>query len=121
MDDLGVALGDVVAALTAAVATTDAALVRLDDAVSVVAVVSAFDSLAVLLSEAATVDDLSAFLMDTTYSARGVRSLPADLEKIIAGDLSPVAEIAEEDEQVDLLLDGLSALPPFPRFPRSRA
>ncbi|MEC8456796.1 MAG: alpha/beta hydrolase [Pseudomonadota bacterium] len=43
-----------------------------------------------------TVDDLSAFLMDTTYSARGVRSLPADLEKIIAGDLSPVAEIAED-------------------------
>jgi len=42
-----------------------------------------------------TVDDLSAFLMDTTYSRTGVRRLPADLEKIIAGDLSPVAEIAE--------------------------
>lgn len=41
-----------------------------------------------------TVDDLSAFLMDTTYSARGVRSLPADLDRIIAGDLTPVAEIA---------------------------
>lgn len=43
-----------------------------------------------------TVDDLSAFLMDTTYSRTGVRRLPADLEKIIAGDLSPVAEIAED-------------------------
>ncbi|WP_426025500.1 alpha/beta hydrolase [Brevundimonas sp. TSRC1-1] len=43
-----------------------------------------------------TVDDLSAFLMDTTYSGRGVRRLPADLEKIIAGDLTPVAEIAED-------------------------
>lgn len=42
-----------------------------------------------------TVDDLSAFLMDTTYDRTGVRRLPADLEKIIAGDLSPVAEIAE--------------------------
>jgi pimeloyl-ACP methyl ester carboxylesterase len=42
-----------------------------------------------------TVDDLSAFLMDTTYSRVGVRRLPSDLEKIIAGDLSPVAEIAE--------------------------
>ena len=42
-----------------------------------------------------TVDDLSAFLMDTTYSRVGVRSLPADLEKIIAGDLSPVAAVAE--------------------------
>jgi len=41
-----------------------------------------------------TVDDLSAFLMDTTYDRTGVRRLPADLEKIIAGDLSPVAEIA---------------------------
>lgn len=41
-----------------------------------------------------TVDDLAAFLMDTTYSARGVRSLPADLDRIIAGDLTPVAEIA---------------------------
>lgn len=41
-----------------------------------------------------TVDDLAAFLMDTTYSNRGVRSLPADLEKIIARDLSPVAAIA---------------------------
>ena len=41
-----------------------------------------------------TVDDLSAFLMDTTYSRTGVRRLPADLEKIIAGDLSPVAGIA---------------------------
>lgn len=41
-----------------------------------------------------TVDDLSAFLMDTTYSRTGVRRLPADLEKIIAGDLSPVADIA---------------------------
>lgn len=43
-----------------------------------------------------TVDDLSAFLMDTTYSRTGVRSLPSDLEKIIAGDLSPVAAIAED-------------------------
>ncbi len=43
-----------------------------------------------------TADDLSAFLMDTTYSGRGVRRLPADLEKIIAGDLTPVAEIAED-------------------------
>ncbi|MDP1911896.1 alpha/beta fold hydrolase [Brevundimonas sp.] len=43
-----------------------------------------------------TVDDLSAFLMDTTYSRTGVRRLPADLEKIIAGDLSPVAGIAED-------------------------
>ena len=43
-----------------------------------------------------TVDDLSAFLMDTTYSRTGVRRLPADLEKIIAGDLSPVAEIAAD-------------------------
>lgn len=43
-----------------------------------------------------TVDDLSAFLMDTTYDRTGVRRLPADLEKIIAGDLSPVAEIAED-------------------------
>lgn len=42
-----------------------------------------------------TVDDLSAFLMETTYDRTGVRRLPADLEKIIAGDLSPVAEIAE--------------------------
>ena len=42
------------------------------------------------------VDDLSAFLMDTTYSATGVRSLPVNLDKIIAGDLSPVAEIAED-------------------------
>ena len=41
------------------------------------------------------VDDLSAFLMDTTYSRVGVRRLPADLDKIIAGDLTPVAEIAE--------------------------
>ena len=43
-----------------------------------------------------TVDDLAAFLMDTTYSNTGVRSLPMDLEKIIAGDLSPVAAIAED-------------------------
>ena len=43
-----------------------------------------------------TVDDLSAFLMDTTYDRMGVRRLPSDLEKIIAGDLSPVAEIAED-------------------------
>ncbi|WP_313013666.1 alpha/beta hydrolase [Brevundimonas sp.] len=43
-----------------------------------------------------TVDDLSAFLMDTTYSATGVRRLPADLEGIIAGNLTPVAEIAED-------------------------
>lgn len=43
-----------------------------------------------------TVDDLSAFLMDTTYDRTGVRRLPSDLEKIIAGDLSPVAEIAED-------------------------
>lgn len=42
------------------------------------------------------VDDLSAFLMDTTYSRVGVRRLPADLDKIISGDLSPVAEIAED-------------------------
>lgn len=42
-----------------------------------------------------TVDDLSAFLMDTTYDRTGVRRLPADLEKIISGDLSPVAEVAE--------------------------
>lgn len=40
------------------------------------------------------VDDLAAFLMDTTYDRMGVRRLPSDLEKIIAGDLSPVAEIA---------------------------
>lgn len=39
-----------------------------------------------------TVEDLASFLMDTTYSGSGVRSLPADLEKIIAGDLSVVAE-----------------------------
>ncbi len=43
-----------------------------------------------------TVDDLSAFLMDTTYDRMGVRRLPADLEKIIARDLSPVAAIAED-------------------------
>lgn len=43
-----------------------------------------------------TVDDLSAFLMDTTYSRVGVRRLPADLQKIIDGDLTPVAEIAED-------------------------
>lgn len=43
-----------------------------------------------------TVDDLSAFLMDTTYDRTGVRRLPADLEKIIAGDLTPVAEIAAD-------------------------
>jgi pimeloyl-ACP methyl ester carboxylesterase len=43
-----------------------------------------------------TVDDLSAFLMDTTYSRVGVRRLPADLDKIIAGDLTPIAEIAED-------------------------
>jgi len=42
-----------------------------------------------------TVDDLSAFLMDTTYSGRGVRSLPADLDRIISGDLTPVTEVAE--------------------------
>ena len=42
------------------------------------------------------VDDLSAFLMDTTYDRTGVRRLPADLEAIIAGDLSPVAAIAED-------------------------
>ncbi|WP_292259494.1 alpha/beta hydrolase [Brevundimonas sp.] len=42
------------------------------------------------------VDDLSAFLMDTTYDRMGVRRLPADLERIIAGDLSPVAAIAED-------------------------
>lgn len=40
------------------------------------------------------VDDLSAFLMDTTYSRVGVRRLPADLDRIINGDLSPVAEVA---------------------------
>lgn len=43
-----------------------------------------------------TVDDLAAFLMDTTYSGTGVRALPADLEKIIAGDLSPVAASVED-------------------------
>lgn len=43
-----------------------------------------------------TVDDLSAFLMDTTYSRVGVRRLPADLDRIIDGDLTPVAEIAED-------------------------
>jgi len=43
-----------------------------------------------------TVDDLSAFLMDTTYDRTGVRRLPADLERIIAGDLSPVAAIAAD-------------------------
>lgn len=43
-----------------------------------------------------TVDDLSAFLMDTTYSRVGVRRLPADLDKIINGDLTPVADIAED-------------------------
>ncbi|HEX8471226.1 MAG TPA: alpha/beta hydrolase [Brevundimonas sp.] len=42
-----------------------------------------------------TVEDLASFLMDTTYSGSGVRSLPADLEKIIAGDLTAVAESAE--------------------------
>ena len=42
-----------------------------------------------------TVDDLSAFLMDATYSRVGVRRLPADLDRIINGDLTPVAEIAE--------------------------
>lgn len=42
-----------------------------------------------------TADDLGGFLMDTTYSNRGVRSLPADIEKIIAGDLSPVAGFTE--------------------------
>ena len=42
-----------------------------------------------------TVEDLASFLMDTTYSGSGVRSLPSDLEKIIAGDLSPVAGAAE--------------------------
>ena len=42
-----------------------------------------------------TVDDLSAFLMDTTYSRVGVRRLLADLDRIINGDLTPVAEIAE--------------------------
>lgn len=41
------------------------------------------------------VDDLSAFLMETSYDRVGVRRLPADLDKIINGDLSPVAEIAE--------------------------
>lgn len=41
-----------------------------------------------------TVDDLAAFLMDTTYSGAGVRRLPADLDRIIAGDLTPVAEVA---------------------------
>jgi pimeloyl-ACP methyl ester carboxylesterase len=43
-----------------------------------------------------TVDDLSAFLMETTYSGAGVRRLPADLDRIIAGDLTPVAEVAAE-------------------------
>lgn len=42
-----------------------------------------------------TVDDLSSFLMDTTYDRMGVRRLPADLDKIIAGDLSPIAEAAK--------------------------
>lgn len=46
--------------------------------------------------KAYTVEDLASFLMDTTYSSRGVRSLPADLERIISGDLSAVAEAAEE-------------------------
>ncbi|MES2861565.1 MAG: alpha/beta hydrolase [Pseudomonadota bacterium] len=41
------------------------------------------------------VDDLSAFLMETTYSRVGVRRLPADLARIIAGDLRPVADVAE--------------------------
>lgn len=44
--------------------------------------------------EVFTVDDLSAFLMETSYSRTGVRRLPADLERIIAGDLSPVAAVA---------------------------
>lgn len=43
-----------------------------------------------------SVDDLSAFLMDTTYSRTGVRSLPSDLEKIIAGNYAPIAGIAED-------------------------
>lgn len=42
-----------------------------------------------------TVDDLSTFLMETTFSRTGVRSLPRDLEAIIAGDLSAVAATAE--------------------------
>ncbi|CAN5130092.1 alpha/beta hydrolase [soil metagenome] len=42
-----------------------------------------------------TVEDLASFLMDTTYDGRGVRRLPSDLEKSIAGDLSPVADAAE--------------------------
>ncbi|AQR62850.1 alpha/beta hydrolase [Brevundimonas sp. LM2] len=46
--------------------------------------------------KARTVEDLAAFLMDTTYDRQGVRRLPADLEKIIGGDLSPVAAIAED-------------------------
>jgi len=45
-----------------------------------------------------TVEDLAAFLMETTYDARGVRRLPHDLEAIIAGDFSPIAEIAEDRE-----------------------
>ncbi|CAN5386785.1 alpha/beta hydrolase [soil metagenome] len=45
-----------------------------------------------------TVDDLASFLMDTTYDGRGVRRLPADLEKIIAGDLGPIADAAEGRE-----------------------
>ena len=42
-----------------------------------------------------TADDLASFLMDTTYSNLGVRSFPADLERIMSGDHSPVAAIAE--------------------------
>ena len=43
-----------------------------------------------------TVDDLASFLMDTTYSNRGVRSLPRDLEAILAGDFTAIAAIAED-------------------------
>jgi len=44
------------------------------------------------------VDDLASFLMDTTYDRTGVRRLPADLEKILSGDMTPVAEAAEGRE-----------------------
>jgi pimeloyl-ACP methyl ester carboxylesterase len=43
-----------------------------------------------------TIDDLSSFLIDTTFSRTGVRSLPRDLEAIIAGDLSAVADAVSE-------------------------
>ncbi len=39
-----------------------------------------------------TASDLGGFLMDQTYSARGARSLPRDIDKIAKGDLSPLDE-----------------------------